>query len=121
MRFKIDENLPEEVAAILRSVGYDTQTVQDQGLVGAVDDMILSVCQHEARVLMTLDLDFADVRAYPPGENSGVIVLRLRTQDKGHVLDVIGRLLPLLAREPVENRLWIVEETRVRIRSEDAG
>ncbi len=119
MRFKIDENLPEEIAEILRSAGYDTQTVPDEGLVDASDDDILEACRNEARVLVTLDLDFADLRAYPLGDHSGLIVLRVGSQDKVHLLNVIARLVPLLSQEPVEKHLWIVEETRVRIRGED--
>lgn len=34
MKFKIDENLPFEVAQLLREAGYDTATVHDQNLVG---------------------------------------------------------------------------------------
>ena len=66
--------------------------------------------------MITLDADFADIRAYPPEQFPGLIVLRLRRQDKLHVLEVIGRLIPLLSSEPLEHLLWIVEETRLRIR-----
>jgi len=116
MDFKIDENLPVEVADLLRQVGYDAVTVVEQHLEGASDADIVSVCQEEGRVLITLDTDFADIRAYPPVQFPGLIVLRLHRQDKPHVLEVIERLTPLLSSEPLEHLLWIVEETRVRIR-----
>ncbi|MCR4407815.1 MAG: DUF5615 family PIN-like protein [Anaerolineae bacterium] len=116
MEFKVDENLPVEVAALLRQVGYDVVTVFDQNLEGSSDPEIASVCQEEGRALITLDIDFADIRAYPPAQFSGLIVLRLHRQDKPHVLEVIERLIPLLSREPLECLLWIVEETRLRIR-----
>ena len=45
------------------------------------------------------------------------VVLRLHRQDKRHVLEVIEHLIPLLSSVPLEHLLWIVEETRVRIRS----
>jgi len=35
MRFKIDENLPVEIAGLLRAVGYDAMTVIEQELRGA--------------------------------------------------------------------------------------
>jgi predicted nuclease of predicted toxin-antitoxin system len=34
MRFKIDENLPAELAELLRVVGYDAATVVQEGLGG---------------------------------------------------------------------------------------
>ena len=116
MEFKIDENLPVEVADLLRQVGYDAVTVLEQHLEGSPDSDIASVCQEEGRALITLDTDFANIRAYPPAQFSGLIVLRLHRQDKLHVLEVIGRLIPLLSSEPLEHLLWIVEETRLRIR-----
>lgn len=115
-RFKVDENLPVEAAEHLRQAGYDAETALDEHLGGSSDADILAACQREARALLTLDTDFADIRAYPPGQYAGLIVLRLKRQDKPHVLEILARLLPVLASEPLAGRLWIVEEERIRIR-----
>ena len=66
MKFKIDENLPTEIAEILRSAGYDALTVQDEALKGEVDLRVMRTCQQENRILVTIDIDFADIRSYPP-------------------------------------------------------
>jgi len=116
MEFKVDENLPIEIADSLHQAGYDAVTVFEQHLEGSPDSDIASACQAEGRALITLDIDFADIRAYPPAQFPGLIVLRLHRQDKPHVLGVIERLIPLLSSEPLEHLLWIVEETRLRIR-----
>lgn len=116
MKFKIDENLPSEVARLLTSAGHDAETVFDEGLVGAADQNIIEVCNTEGRAIVTLDLDFSNVRAYPPKDHVGLIVLRLRQQDKPHVLNVVGQILDMLESEQLIGRLWIVEEGRVRIR-----
>lgn len=116
MRFKIDENLPVELAEDLRAAGHEAATVDDQRLVGTSDRHLAEICQHEGRVFVTLDLDFADIRTYPPDEYSGLIVLRLSRQDKPHVVDVFRRTLKAFGNEPLEGRLWIVEEKRIRIR-----
>lgn len=118
MKFKIDENLPLEIAELLRSAHHDAATVMDQGLRGADDCLIIDACLRQGRVLVTLDLDFADVRAYPPQEFPGFMVLRVRRQDKRHLITVFRRVIPLIEREWVEHQLWIMEETRVRIRGE---
>lgn len=116
MRFKVDENLPVDVAQLLREAGHEATTVFDQHLGGSGDATIASVCQQEARALVTLDLDFADIRTYPPAHYTGVVVLRLRRQDKLHVLEVCARVVALLSHEPLAQQLWIVEENRIRIR-----
>ena len=33
MRFKVDENLPIEIADLLRDAGFDAMTVHEQGMV----------------------------------------------------------------------------------------
>ena len=116
LRFKVDENLPAEAAELLVGAGHDAVTVGDQGLAGQPDGDIATVCQGEQRAVVTLDLHFADIRTYPPGDHAGIIVLRLARLDKPRVLSVIKRLLPVLEREPVAGKLWIVEEASVRVR-----
>ena len=64
-------------------------------------------------MVVTLDLDFADIRAYPPADHAGIIVFRLTLLDKFHVLSVLQRLLPVLEHEPLAGKLWIVDETSV--------
>lgn len=118
MKFKIDENLPREFAELLRAVGHDALTVLDQGLVGATDPEILVRCQEERRALITLDLDFSDLRTYPPSDYLGLVVFRVRSQDKKLLINTLSKVIPLLDLEPLANHLWIVEEARVRIRGD---
>ena len=70
MRIKLDENLPDGAADVLRAAGHDAVTVLDQGMGGGVDPVIAEVCKRESRALVTLDLDFADIRAYAPASYS---------------------------------------------------
>ena len=116
MRFKADENLPPEVAAFLRDNGHDALTVWDQGMRGEPDERLAAVCQSERRALVTLDLGFADIRTYPPERFAGLIVLRLNHQSWRHVLAVLPRVLELVKTEPLEGRLWIVDEQSLRVR-----
>jgi predicted nuclease of predicted toxin-antitoxin system len=118
MQFKIDENLPIEVADLLRAAGHDAHTVFDENLAGDPDSNLAQIIRQEKRTLMTLDLDFADLRVYPAQDYSGLIVLRLVMQDKPRVLAVIRRVIPLLKTEPVIGLLWIVDESAIRIRGE---
>jgi predicted nuclease of predicted toxin-antitoxin system len=116
LKFKIDENLPQEVCALLQEASYDALSVLDQALGGADDPQVFQVCQKEQRVLVTLDVDFANIQAYPPQSTAGIIVLRLTRQDKPYVLNMIQNLLPILEQETPARTLWIVEEERIRIR-----
>jgi predicted nuclease of predicted toxin-antitoxin system len=118
MKFKIDENLPIEIAELLRQAGHDATTVLEEQIGGCTDAMLAALCRQENRALVTLDMDFADIRGYPPAEFPGLVVLCLRQQDKPCVLDLFARLVRVLHEEPLEGHLWIVEEGRIRIRGQ---
>lgn len=115
-KFKVDENLPIEVTELLVSGGHDALTVYDQKMVGVPDSELSQVCRRENRAIVTLDLDFSDIRTYPPAEYAGIVVLRPARLDKLHVLSIIERLLPILEEEPLSARLWIVDDSSVRVR-----
>ncbi len=116
MRAKLDENMPVDAAYALMGAGWAVSTVHDEGLVGASDRVVMVACQAEDRVLFSLDLDFADIRLYPPEQHAGIVVLRPAEPDRDSVLALLTAALPLLAAEPVQQRLWIVELDRIRIR-----
>ena len=108
MQFKIDENLPIEAAQLLAQAGHEAKTVHEQQLVGRPDDHVAAVCQREGRALITIDLDLADIRAYPPQDYAGLVVLRPRFQVKHHILDLVRQTVPLRDLELLRGRLWIV-------------
>jgi predicted nuclease of predicted toxin-antitoxin system len=117
LKFKIDENLPVEAAELLTRAGHDAMTIHDQRMVGRPDSDIAAVCQREGRVVVTLDLDFAGIRVFRPSDYHGIVVLRLAVLDKFRVMSVLQRLFPILERESLPGKLWIVDESSVRIRS----
>lgn len=116
MKFKIDENLPVELVELLIATGHQAMTVHEQHLQGKADPVLIHTCAQEGYILVTLDLDFADIRTYPPAQYPGLMVFRVARQDKKHLLEVFQRAIPVLMQEPIKGRLWIIEETRIRIR-----
>ncbi len=117
MRFKIDENLPQESAEIFIQASHDALTVIDQAMGGGPDSKLAQVCKLEGRALVTLDLDFANIWRYPPAEYSGLVVLRPNIQAKSHVLKLLRSAVNRLASETLSGTLWIVDEAGIRIRA----
>jgi predicted nuclease of predicted toxin-antitoxin system len=62
VKIKLDENLPEELAPLLRALAHDIETVPAEQLAGTEDAVIWDVAQAESRFLITQDLDFSDIR-----------------------------------------------------------
>lgn len=115
-RFKLDENLPREAEALLRNAGHDVDTVLDENLGGNPDHRIFDASQSENRILVTFDLDFSDIRIYPPADHKGIWVLRPHAQSVANTLALLRGALVVLETERAQQRLWIVEPEQVRIR-----
>jgi len=116
MRIKLDENLPRRLADLLREMGHDVHTTQDEGLLGHPDAAIWKAAQAESRFLVTQDMDFSDLREFAPGTHQGVLVVRLRTPSRENLIE---RVAGLLVRE--DTRTWsgcfvVATERKVRIR-----
>jgi predicted nuclease of predicted toxin-antitoxin system len=116
VKFKVDENLPDELTHLLRSAGWDSATVPEQNLGGAPDPPLARVCASENRILVTFDRGFSNIKVYSAFGLPGVVVFRLRRQDKPHVLRVSEQLVQELKRRELKGELWIVHENRIRIR-----
>jgi len=121
MKFKLDENLPEDLTTVFADAGHDVSTVLMQGLKGEQDSRIIEICGEEQRVLVTADSDFSDIRVYPPEKYYGIIFLRLEVQSRMRINKVVQKLLPHLERELLVGCLWSVDETSIRIRSLNEG
>lgn len=121
MRVKLDENLPHAARERLVALGWDVHDVYDESLAGALDAAIQAACEVEDRVLLTLDMDFADTRRYDPSRSPGVIVLRPRDQSIRAILQCLDAAVRALSVQRVRASLWIVEPERLRIRDHPTG
>src|SRR5438552_2522013 len=92
MNIKLDEKLPKRLAATLRQLGNDVDTVGDEHLLGAADDEVWAATQRERRLLITLDRAFGDIRRFPPGTHGGIVLLRLDDTSFRLILNRISEL-----------------------------
>jgi predicted nuclease of predicted toxin-antitoxin system len=76
MKLKLDENLSRHLKPELIELGHDVLTAADEDLLSRPDTEIARAASHEHRMLLTLDIEFADLRKYPPGSHPGVILFR---------------------------------------------
>lgn len=116
MRVKIDENLPVDVAGLFIRAGFNAETVYSEGIEGCSDKLLITLCKKELRVLVTLDNHFSNIKVYPPENFCGIVVIRINDQSKNSILSLLDKVLPVLKREDLTERLWIVEENRIRVR-----
>jgi predicted nuclease of predicted toxin-antitoxin system len=92
MKLKLDENLPLRLAILLKGLGHDAHTLQDESLIGHSDREIWEAAQKESRFLITQDLDFSDLRQFAPGSHHGILLVRLRSPNRRDLVERIGEL-----------------------------
>lgn len=79
MKLKLDENLSRYLKQTLSALQHDVITVADENLLSQPDTVVGAAANGEGRILLTLDLEFADLRKYPPGSHPGIILFRPRS------------------------------------------
>ncbi|HEX6865098.1 MAG TPA: DUF5615 family PIN-like protein [Thermoanaerobaculia bacterium] len=113
---KLDENLSRSHAELLREHGYDADRVHDQGLSGASDAAVWERVTSENRFLITLDLDFSDVRRFQPGTHPGILLIRGRSKSRSAVLEVLRRVIEEHPIDTIKGCLVVADEQFTRIR-----
>jgi predicted nuclease of predicted toxin-antitoxin system len=122
MRLKLDENLGQQSAQLLRRRGHEVATVHDQGLQSAADADLLEECRRERRGLVTLDLDFANPLLFRPSQFEGIAVLRLPSRPSHtDLIAAVETLAGGLDRDAIRGKLWIIQRGRVREYQEETG
>jgi predicted nuclease of predicted toxin-antitoxin system len=121
VKVKLDENMPADLATRLRAAGHDVMDVAGEGLGGEDDLPVLQAATKEGRILLTFDLDFADIRHYPPGSHAGIVVFRLQDQRWRSLQGPVDRLLAGNILDGLGKGLAIVDETRVRYKHVKKG
>jgi predicted nuclease of predicted toxin-antitoxin system len=116
MLFKLDENLPSELAADLEAAGHSAETVFAENLSGAPDETVVQMSQSEGRILFTLDKGIADIRRYPPGQLGGVVLFRPSSSGRGEVLAFVRANLPEILSIDLSGRLLVVSNRGLRLR-----
>ena len=118
MRFLVDANVPRSALALLQKFGHQAEHVRDIGLGASPDTQIARHARATGSVLITRDLDFADIRVYPPEEYLGIIVLRLPddaiAEQISKVIEGLLERKDLLEQTP--GHMLILESARVRFR-----
>ena len=116
MRLFVDECVYAVTTQTLRSWGYDVVTAQEAGLDNHPDEDLLGFAVSEERILVSIDMDFSNVRHYVPTESRGIIILKIRPSVIQQVHDVLKRFLESRKEEEIRHTLVIIDRNKVRVR-----
>ena len=113
---KLDEHLEKVTLQVLRESSYDVDTVLGERLSGSTDELLWSRVVADGRFLITLDLDFSDVRRFRPGTHPGILLIRARNTSSPAVLRVLRRVLAERSLEDLRGCLTVADERSTRVR-----
>lgn len=92
MKIKLDENLPFQLATLLKKFGHHVHTTHEEGLIGRADHEIWERAQKEARFLITQDMNFSNARQFAPGTHCGILLVRLHSPNRRNLIERVGEL-----------------------------
>lgn len=121
MKVKVDENMPAAMVKLLQEARHDAATVMDEGLSGTDDSEVIKAATSESRILITFDVDFGNIRAFPPGSHAGVVVFRLHDQRWAVLEEPARRMLKSGTLDRLQRGLAIIDESRIRIGGQTRG
>jgi predicted nuclease of predicted toxin-antitoxin system len=118
VQFLLDANLPRSMISVVQRAGHACTHVRDTAFAAASDAQIAAHARTAGLTLVTRDLDFGDVRNYPPEQYAGLVVFRL--PDTATAVTICQMAERFLAQTSViaavPGRLAVVEFGRLRLR-----
>jgi predicted nuclease of predicted toxin-antitoxin system len=117
VRFLADMGVGMNVVRELRAGGHDAIHLRDEGLQRLPDPDIFAKAIAEDRIVLTFDLDFADIVAAAGSTSASVIIFRLRNARAEHVSERLSAALAAAISALKSGAIVMVEESRVRIRA----
>ncbi len=116
MAVKLDESLSDMVGEVLTRAGYEVRSVRGQGWSGTKDSALWPLVQAEKVFFITADKGFGDMRAYAPGQHSGLLVLRTDTESIAAYRDLLTSVLTRVRLEELVGCTAVASARSVRVR-----
>lgn len=117
MKIKLDENISRHLKIVVNQKGHEVITVEDEGLLGKPDVEVGAVAKNEGRMLFTLDVEFSNLRKFPPGSHPGIVLFRPQSMGPLSVNRFVTQFLEGTDLASLYGCVVIVDPTRIRIRS----
>ncbi|TSC73541.1 MAG: hypothetical protein G01um101470_20 [Parcubacteria group bacterium Gr01-1014_70] len=117
MKFILDANIPYSAKELFKRP-YEVVHVRDVGLTHAGDEEIIVYSLRERAIVITRDMDFANIILHPIESHAGAVVLRFPSFFTAkQIKKFLARFLLMVDIDLLLNSITIVEPSRYRIRS----
>lgn len=116
MKILTDVGISMTTVHALRQQGHDVVHLREEGLQRLPDPEILEKARAEKRIVLTFDLDFADLLALGVSDSPSVVIFRLRDETPASVNPRLIEVINARGKELERGALIVVEDSRYRMR-----
>jgi len=117
MKFLLDADVPRSSSLVLREHGHKVTDLRDISLGSASDKEVIKYAKENDFILVTRDVEFANILRYPKGSHVGIVVLRLPFDFTSEQINsVLNDFIKSVKVEELVKNVAIVELGRYRIR-----
>lgn len=117
MKFFLDANIPYSALEIFTELNLEAEHARNVGLSRASDKEIMDYAIKNNSILVTKDLEFANIRIFPIAMHYGIIILRLPSFFKAfEFVNILKTFLISIDLNSLEKSIAIVKLGRYRIR-----
>jgi predicted nuclease of predicted toxin-antitoxin system len=121
MRFLANAGVSPKTVDFLTQLGHEAVHVRTLGLERATDQVLIDRALADSSVLVTFDLDFADILALGVLDKPSVIICRLADERAESVNRRLAKVLAERVAELELGALILIEDTRYRVRKLPIG
>ena len=117
MKFFLDANIPYSTLEIFEELKLECEHARDAGLSRASDMEIMKYAIKNHSILVTKDLDFANIKIFPVQSHYGIVILRLPPFFKAQqFVNVLRNFLNSIDIKNLKRSIAIIKIGRYRIR-----
>lgn len=116
MKFLADMGVSQTVVKQLRKDGYDAIHLRDEGLQKLSDHKIVEKAKQENRIILTFDLDFADLLAISREDLPSVIIFRLQNATPSSVIPRLNQVISECEKLLLSGVIITIDNARYRVR-----
>jgi predicted nuclease of predicted toxin-antitoxin system len=116
MRFLADMGVSLSVVQYLRTEGHDAVHLRELGLQQALDGDVYALAATDSRVILTFDLDFAEIAATAGSALPSVMIFRLNNTRVHRLVERLAIALRNASASLSAGAIVVVDDSRVRIK-----
>ena len=116
MRFLADMGVAMRIAQWLREQDHQVVHLREENLHRMPDVDVFRKAATEGPILLTFDLDFAEIVALSGAKSVSVVLFRLHNTRASHVIERLKSVLHETVQSLETGAIVVVEENRLRVR-----